>query len=167
MSYEATGPKGSLIRIEVPGGDLMNAKIINTASGEELDNVAAFRIEGDVNENYGQAVVWLKLVNVDFAIDAYLKDVELLTHAFKQQYDTPPDEFEVNGRKHLAFGHLNETERAALIDAIAEQNRKKEAYKIRNDQLTPPTSDDPIFKKMMDDRCGCSRCQKGKTDDND
>lgn len=78
MTYEATGPKGNKIRIEIPGGDLTNAKITNTASGEEIDNVVALRIEADVNRPGAQAEVWLQLVDVDLSIDAYLRDYEIV-----------------------------------------------------------------------------------------
>lgn len=81
MTYEATGPKGNKIRIEIPGGDLTNARILNTASGEEIDNVVALSIEADINSPGAQADVWLKLVDVDIAIEAYLKDYEIVQAA--------------------------------------------------------------------------------------
>ncbi len=84
---EALGPKGSTIRIEIPGGELVNARIVNAVTGEELDNVTAFRIEGDINSDLAQAEVWLKLVNVDIAIEAVLQDYEIVKAAVSEQAD--------------------------------------------------------------------------------
>lgn len=160
MSYEATGPKGSLIRIEIPGGDLTNAKIINTSTGEELDNVAALKIKADVNSPTAQAEVWLKLVNVDIAIDAYLKDAELLTASFKESIENP-EEFEVNGRRYRAFSHLDGPQRDALIAAIKESERRAKAYSPANWDFKLADAD-PIYRQMVDHTCSCFRCQDAR-----